>query len=357
MNALSDRTCFSLENIERIHSRLMDDESRLIFEARLNYSITRSERYMRSIIELAENKIKGDKRWKNLHDSLIHEDGLYIYVCGMYGKELLRMAEDVRWKGFIDRKSSAGKMGGLRIISPEEFMNVWRGEKVVISSADNKRDMEAELERMGIPSDAIIDGTMLPTVIEEYQYFDLAELPHTDFEVFADVGAYDGMTSVRFHEWCHGNGRCVCFEPDRTNVEPLKQNLESHKINYSLLEKGVWDSETELKFADNMKSVSHIVEDNSEESFNIIPVTTIDNVFVDDDVTFIKMDIEGAELKALMGAEKTIKRCRPKLAICVYHKPEDMWEIPSLILDLCPDYRLYLRHYSLHNGETVLYAV
>ena len=69
------------------------------------------------------------------------------------------------------------------------------------------------------------------------------------------------------------------------------------------------------------------------------------------------MDIEGAELEALKGAEETIKRYRPKLAICVYHKPEDIVEIPKYILNINPDYKLYLRHYSDNAGETVLYAI
>ena len=77
------------------------------------------------------------------------------------------------------------------------------------------------------------------------------------------------------------------------------------------------------------------------------------NVYPD----FIKMDIEGAELAALEGAQNCIREQHPKLIICVYHKPEDIIEIPAYILSLCPDYKLYLRHYSLGHTETVLYAV
>jgi hypothetical protein len=68
------------------------------------------------------------------------------------------------------------------------------------------------------------------------------------------------------------------------------------------------------------------------------------------------MDIEGAELNALKGARRIIEEQTPKLAICVYHKPKDIWEIPQLILDICPRYKFYLRHYSFSPTETVLYA-
>jgi len=69
------------------------------------------------------------------------------------------------------------------------------------------------------------------------------------------------------------------------------------------------------------------------------------------------MDVEGAELESLKGAEKTIRRDRPKLAICIYHKPEDMTEIPLFIKELVPEYKLYVRMHANDGSETVLYAI
>ena len=71
---------------------------------------------------------------------------------------------------------------------------------------------------------------------------------------------------------------------------------------------------------------------------------------------FIKMDIEGSELSALRGAESSIRRWQPKLAISLYHRPEDFFSIPLWIDALGVGYRLFLDHYSIHNEETVLYA-
>ena len=83
----------------------------------------------------------------------------------------------------------------------------------------------------------------------------------------------------------------------------------------------------------------------------------IDSIVGEEQVTFIKMDIEGSELKALEGAEKTIKRHKPKLAICIYHKPMDVIEIPSYIMRLVPEYKFCIRQYTSRMWETVLYAI
>ena len=69
------------------------------------------------------------------------------------------------------------------------------------------------------------------------------------------------------------------------------------------------------------------------------------------------MDIEGAELEALKGATNTIQTFRPKLAISVYHRTRDFWEIPQWIDSLNLGYQFHLRHFTIHAGETVLFAI
>jgi len=71
----------------------------------------------------------------------------------------------------------------------------------------------------------------------------------------------------------------------------------------------------------------------------------------------IKLDIEGAEVAALKGAQKVIQAQKPKLAICNYHLPADIWEVPLIIKDLAPEYKLYLRHHNYNCWyESVIYA-
>jgi hypothetical protein len=84
---------------------------------------------------------------------------------------------------------------------------------------------------------------------------------------------------------------------------------------------------------------------------------TIDKFFAQIKPTYIKMDIEGSELKALHGARKTVKKYLPVLAICVYHKPKDIWEIPLYINSISNKYRFFLRAHGLEGWELVCYAV
>ncbi len=103
---------------------------------------------------------------------------------------------------------------------------------------------------------------------------------------------------------------------------------------------------------------------NEEKSFssiygngiNSVEVDKIDNI-VKQRVDFIKLDIEGAEQDAIDGAEETIKKYKPILAICVYHNAEDWYKIPQKVLSIQSDYDIYLRHYMEGIFETVMYFI
>ena len=96
----------------------------------------------------------------------------------------------------------------------------------------------------------------------------------------------------------------------------------------------------------------HIAEDGN----TICEVDALDNV-IHEPVGLIKMDIEGAEYDALLGAKQLIKKYKPTLAVCIYHKRDDYFKILKLIHRLNSDYKFYIRQYSLTDNETILYAV
>ena len=188
---------------------------------------------------------------------------------------------------------------------------------------------------------------------EEMQYFDKVIRLHSH-EVFVDCGAYTGDTAERFIKKTHGKyKKIVCFEPDAQNYRVLQQKTIANLIP---IQAGVWSEDTVLHFDSDQATGSKITDSALQNSVEVA-VKSIDNTEACADATFIKMDIEGAELPALRGAEKTILRNHPKLAICIYHSNEDMLRIAEYIHSLVPEYKLYVRHYTYEMMETVLYAV
>jgi FkbM family methyltransferase len=191
----------------------------------------------------------------------------------------------------------------------------------------------------------------------ECQYYPNEIFHFSNEDTYIDCGAYTGDTILEL--FAHMNrkyGRyfkkTIAFEPDKKNFEKLLKlcldipNFECHNT-------GVWSFSGELKFSEN----GYLNSSFSENGKITVPVAAIDNLVFDDIPSFVKMDIEGSELEALKGAKKTISKHKPKLAICVYHKREDLIEIPKYILSLRSDYRLYLRAHHYDSEEVVLYAI
>jgi hypothetical protein len=127
--------------------------------------------------------------------------------------------------------------------------------------------------------------------------------------------------------------------------------LKKFDERVKLFNYGLWDEQTTARYQIDDTASSLGAGDMTAQC---IP---LDKIIGDGNVTFLKMDIEGAEMRALYGAEQCIKRCKPQLAICLYHKSGDIYEITSLIHKWLPDHKLYIRHHSTTFVETVLYAV
>ena len=194
----------------------------------------------------------------------------------------------------------------------------------------------------------------LADIYRKEQYFpkDIIEL--SDREVFVDGGAYTGDTLLTFMRLTGGRcARCCAFEPEPANAARLKATVEQRGLrNVTVHNKGLWSAPATLAF-----SVRHGTSASAVSGAGgvCVEAATVDQAAPD--ATFIKLDIEGAELEALKGAAQTIQRNHPKLAVCVYHKPGDLFEIPLFIKSLVPEYRLYLRQHQPVACETVLYAV
>lgn len=249
------------------------------------------------------------------------------------------------------------KLGGVTIVPPKTIRDYPDARVFLAVRKIGKHcqdDIARQLGELGVGPDRIIRVDRVIDRLEHQQYFSVPALYHSPQEVFVDVGAFDGDTVRRFVEWAGSFEHIYAFEPDPSNGAKCRATLsEIAGERGTLLPYGVWSEKGELRFNVRGDMQSHIEETGEE----CLLVTSIDQELAGKRVTFIKMDIEGAEMPALHGAEQTIRENRPKMAVCIYHRPDDILDIPDFLLSIHPDYRFYLRHHSLRNEETVLYAL
>lgn len=200
------------------------------------------------------------------------------------------------------------------------------------------------------------------------QYFpaDVPLLDRIDSLRFVDCGAYTGDTLDSLMTYSASAGLpvdSVClFEPDATHLPALTQrvaDLPEPGPRAVVVPAGAWSENGQLRLVSNGTS-SAIVDARAPDTATALQ--TIQTVKLDDVVfglrpNYVKMDIEGAEHEALKGAAHLLRRYRPVLAICLYHRPSDLWTLPSLVDELAPGYAFYLRSHGDVGLETVLYAV
>ena len=189
---------------------------------------------------------------------------------------------------------------------------------------------------------------------EKYdQYFDKEIIPECREEIFVDCGSFIGDTVLSFIK-NYGEGswkELYCFEPDRENFHKLEENLAEMK-NKKLFNIGVSDSKQVLGFLNKGTSGGCASESGNYQ----ISVDSIDNI-IKERVTFIKMDLEGHEIPALIGAMDHIVSDNPKMTISIYHHNTDIRTIPVLLSKNLSNIDMYIRSYGPFGVESVLYIL
>lgn len=199
------------------------------------------------------------------------------------------------------------------------------------------------------------DMKYLPPIFEKIQYFPKGIFELTEDESYFDGGAFTGDTIADFLKATGSNYRHIwAAEPDQSNYRRLTDYVRKENLsNIDLINKGIYGYAGKLRFQECGSMLSMI----SENAESDIEVDTIDHIVAGSPVTYIKMDVEGAELMALKGAEQTIRTNKPTLGISIYHKQEDLIDIPQYISSLVPEYKFYFRVHKKLAIDTVLYAV
>ena len=173
-------------------------------------------------------------------------------------------------------------------------------------------------------------------------------------KVIVDCGTYNGDT----YRYLKSKGvkwqKYVGFEMDLNNYNEFLTQVtdEKEQAILKLYHAGVGQEEKTVRYFSGLAGTKI-----SKEGMESSSIVTIDKVIGDsDEVSYLKMDIEGAEMPALKGGKKTIKRCRPKCAICAYHQPSDLWEIPVYLKKLVPEYKIFFRHHDYIHSDIICYA-
>lgn len=185
------------------------------------------------------------------------------------------------------------------------------------------------------------------------QYFNTKIIKLTKKEIFLDGGAFNGDTIRIFIKKTNNHfSKIVAFEPDKTNFEKLSSYINKSDVRIKILNLGIGNRESTLSFSNEGNISSRIISGNNSYKVNIIPIDKFKEPF-----TYIKLDIEGYEKKAVLGAKKTLKKYKPKLAISAYHYLKDLWEVPLLIKRINPTYHIFFRRYTGFLHETICYAI
>ena len=187
------------------------------------------------------------------------------------------------------------------------------------------------------------------------QYFDKGIVSCDENEVFVDCGGFTGDTTEEFIRQFRNYKQIYVYEPSLDNIQTCRNNLSKYD-RVAVRPCGVGEKSDALAMDSNSSSSTFMAEKKAADSQGIRIVSLDEDIR--EPITFLKMDVEGFEIPALLGAKRHIRDDFPKLAICTHHIVSDMWEIPRLIDAIHPGYRFYIRHYDFpQNWETVLYAV
>jgi len=338
----------------------------------------------------------------DLHNSIINER-IIIYGTGVGGRRIYDILREMGYRSFVFTDSNPAVWGetifGYDIISPEKIK---KNDIVCIASYFNSIEIANKLYQSGIKNivelfflklldlkktiiflqnniDNIkkvlkllydekskecylkmllfrltLNPLYITTSPSDRRYFHPIVRPNSN-DIVIDGGAYDGDTIEWWSKMGVSPKIIFAFDPDEINYLNLIKKYKTEK-KIKPVKKGLYNKQMKLKFHGNSGSAGSLIREDGSESIEVISIDLFVKKNEISSIDLIKLDIEGAELKALMGAKHVLSEFSPKLQICLYHKTSDFIEIPLLINSINSNYDMYVEHHSHTLTETILYC-
>ena len=279
------------------------------------------------------------RHYKNIYQQLTEKGFKKIFAVTEY-----RILNDAYFKN--KKNIQAIKDNVLEVI---DILEDERSKKIMFTQIKNWFDFDVDTEGY--------EG-----IFTNDQYYPSDIFKLSARESFVDVGAYNGDTVIDFIKKTNNQFDSIfAFELDKKNFKEMESVVDKLaapvKKKIKLYNLGLLDEEKEVYYETGGSGVQSTFINVINSASDCGKTVRLTDILKNEKVTFIKMDIEGSEIKALLGAEEIIKRQKPKLAICVYHKPEHLWEVPLYVKKIVPEYKIYIRHHNPLEYETVCYAL
>jgi FkbM family methyltransferase len=364
--------------------------------------------------EQALRRLCAERSAQRIADDL--RGGAWVHGAGDYGRHLARLLDEAGFtvEGFIDRRAgpSFAEIDGRPVVHPDVLsadrargrafvggvMNpnassremlawaaglpfaahvlgadvpellgpvanaIWQGSRgemlrnieALVAFAARLADAKSLEVLLGLLSWRVASGAVHPGYQAADQYLP-RDLPGFDGPItFVDGGAFTGDTCRHLIERGVAVRRYVAFEPDLANLGRLSAfTREAPAMESLILPCGLGGRFADLAFVEGQGPCSRLA--GVGEPGTSIRVAALDDLLPTLAPDFLKLDVEGAELAALRGAERAIARGRPRLAVALYHAPADLWEIPAWVGERYDT--LHLRQHGRNAVETVLYAM
>lgn len=330
------------------------------------------------------------------------QNGVVLFGAGQNGRWCLDYLkrQNINVKYFLDNSSKLQntKIEGIPVISLEEYRNKGLDYVILITSKHSVKAIEQTIQdiKLSMPFDCwfliknieeykkiselfydeksvyvlnSIMKTMLTgdekycaQIAEGNQYFCIAPFFNTGNETFVDLGAYTGDTIEKFIHAHNGSYKHIyAFEPGKKQTEAIQYRIERLCKEWALNTNSITINKTAIASERGTTSIDyceHLLSTcitNNNIGGDKIVTETIDRYFGNIIISLIKADIEGSEIDMLEGARTIIKRDKPKIALSVYHKPDDLIRSIKILTSLGINYKYSLRHHSSYLMDTTLY--